>query len=204
LEDALLYISAAPTRGQLGAQTLRSFEGVSWYFAEAFSELVPGGRASLVMLKSEEAADGEAPWSTPVVNTLESRLRFVYVNSEGIFAATTWRWSEVDCCPWFHLCDSASGVWRLSFFSTRLTPTLSLRINVATATYQRSDKVDKPSPKSSRSVTTAGGCLQVQQGAGRGCCALYHDYFRLEFVFAGDIQPHVILRLLPLLSEWTA
>jgi hypothetical protein len=67
LEDALLYSSAAPFRGQLGAHTLRSFEGVSWHFAEAFSELVPGGRASLVMLKSEEAADGEAPWCTPVV-----------------------------------------------------------------------------------------------------------------------------------------
>jgi hypothetical protein len=45
--------------------------------------------------------------------------------------------------------------------------------------------------------------LQVQQGAGSVCCAIYHDDVR-QFVFAGDIQPHVFLRLLPLLSEWTA
>lgn len=37
---------------------VRTFKGVSKYFSEVFSELVPGGRASLVMLKSSGASGG--------------------------------------------------------------------------------------------------------------------------------------------------
>lgn len=36
---------------------LRTFKGVSKYFSEVFSELVPGGKASLVMLKSSSVVD---------------------------------------------------------------------------------------------------------------------------------------------------
>lgn len=36
---------------------LRTFKGVSKYFSEVFSELVPSGKASLVMLKAQEASE---------------------------------------------------------------------------------------------------------------------------------------------------
>lgn len=39
---------------------LRTFKGVSRFFSEVFSELVPGGKASLVMLKSKGGVDEEA------------------------------------------------------------------------------------------------------------------------------------------------
>lgn len=40
------------------ADILRTFKGVSKFFSEVFMELVPGGRASLVMLKASPVVDG--------------------------------------------------------------------------------------------------------------------------------------------------
>lgn len=46
------------------ADILRTYKGVSRFFSEVFSELVPGGKASLVMLKStEKDTDGRVQYS---------------------------------------------------------------------------------------------------------------------------------------------
>ncbi|PXF41262.1 Structural maintenance of chromosomes protein 3 [Gracilariopsis chorda] len=60
---------------------LRTFKGVSKFFSEVFKELVPGGRASLVMLKSSD--DTRVQQGTPA-----SRIQYTGVAMKVAFSST--------------------------------------------------------------------------------------------------------------------
>jgi structural maintenance of chromosome 3 (chondroitin sulfate proteoglycan 6) len=70
------------------ADILRTFKGVSKYFSEVFSELVPGGRASLVMLKASSGGGNGDNGAAVGAAALLNRVVYTGVAMKVAFSST--------------------------------------------------------------------------------------------------------------------